>query len=62
MFDLIVTVKRGSASTFRPAWNRYRDIEAAREAASTLLREERVQRVLIVGNEVPFGFVEWQER
>jgi hypothetical protein len=62
MFDVIATVKRGSASSLLPTWPRYPSIDAARMAAAALLREERVQRVLIVRDEIPHGFVEWRDR
>jgi hypothetical protein len=62
MFRLVVTVKRGSASTLPPTWLRYATLEEARAAASALLREDRVQRVMIVREESPGGFVEWRER
>jgi hypothetical protein len=62
MFRLITTVKRGSASTLPPTWVRYPTIEEARAAATALLREDRVQRVMIVSDETPGGFVEWRDR
>lgn len=62
-FRLIVTVRRGSASGVGPAaWASYPTIEAAREAATALLKHERVQRVLIARDEAPPAFVEWVER
>jgi hypothetical protein len=62
MFQLVTTVKRGSASSFQQAWSRYPSIEAARTAATALLREDRVQRVMIVRNGLLPSFVEWCER
>ncbi len=62
MFSLVVTVKRGSASTYPAAWSRYASIEDARAAASALLREERVQRVMIVLDTASGSFVEWLDR
>ncbi len=62
MFELIVTVKRGSASSLLPTWSRYPDVASARLAASALLREERVQRILIVRRGIAPGFCEWLER
>jgi len=62
MFRLITTVRRGSASNLAPAWARYRTIESARAGANALLREERVQRVMIVRDEIPQTFVEWADR
>ena len=62
MFRLVVTVKRGSASTYPAVWRRYASIEDARAAASALLREERVQRVMIVLDIASGSFVEWTDR
>jgi hypothetical protein len=62
MFHLIATVKRGSASSLPGTWLRYPTVDAAREAAAGLLREDRVQRVMIVRDGIPGGFVEWRDR
>jgi hypothetical protein len=62
MFHLITMVKRGSASSLPGTWPRYPTVDAARVAAAALLREERVQRVMIVQDEAPKGFVEWRDR
>ena len=62
MFQLITTVRRGSASSLPGTWPRYSTIDAARAAAAALLREDRVQRVMVVQDEVPKGFVEWRDR
>jgi hypothetical protein len=62
MFQLIATMRRGSASGLAPAWARYSSIEAARGGVAALLRDERVLRVMIARNEVPPSFVEWVER
>ncbi len=59
MFRLIATVRRGTACQLPAAWARYPTLEAARAGVAALLREERVQRVTIVRNEVPPTFVEW---
>lgn len=59
MFKLITTMRRGSASELAAAWARYPSIEAARLGVATLLRDDRVLRVMIVRNEVPPAFVEW---
>lgn len=59
MFQLVTTVKRGSASPYPQAWMHYPSIEAARAAATVLLREERVQRVMIVRNGLQPAYVEW---
>ena len=62
MFNLIATVKRGSASSLPGTWPRYPTVDAARAAAAALLREDRVQRVMIVRDGDPKGFAEWLER
>jgi hypothetical protein len=62
MFRLVITVKRGSASGLAGAWLPYASIEEARTAAASLLREDRVQRVMIVLDEHPMTFVEWRDR
>jgi hypothetical protein len=62
MFHLITLVRRGSASSLPGTWPRYPTVDAARTAAAALLREERVQRVLIVRDDAPKGFVEWRDR
>ena len=62
MFKLISTMRRGSSSGLAAAWPRYPTIEAARVGTATLLRDERILRVMIVRNEVPPAFVEWVER
>ena len=62
MFHLIAVVRRGSASSLPGTWLRYPTVDAARVAAAAMLREERVQRVMIVANQDPKGFVEWRER
>jgi hypothetical protein len=62
MFRLVITVKRGSACPFSASWTRYPSIEDARAAAAAVLREERVQRVMIVRDIDPRGCVEWLER
>jgi len=59
MFQLVTTVKRGSASPFPQSWLRYPSVEAARVAATALLREDRVQRVMIVSSGLQPTFVEW---
>jgi hypothetical protein len=62
MFHLITTVRRGSASSLPATWPRYPSVDAARTAAAALLREDRVQRVMIVRDEISGGFVEWRDR
>ena len=62
MFKLVTTMRRGSSSGMPQAWARYASVEAARAGAAELLREDRVLRVMVVRNEIPQVFVEWQER
>jgi hypothetical protein len=62
MFRLIATVRRGTASDLAPAWARYPSIEAARAGAAALLREDVVQRFMIVRNGIAATFVEWSDR
>jgi hypothetical protein len=62
MFKLVTTMRRGSASGMPQAWARYASVETARTGAAELLREDRVLRVMVVRNEIPLAFVEWQER
>lgn len=62
MFKLVTTMRRGSASGMPQAWARYASVEAARLGAAELLKEDRVLRVMVVRNEIPLAFVEWQER
>ena len=59
MFKLIAGVKRGSASNLPATWPVYPTLEAARAGATSLMRNERVARVMIVRDEVPPAFVEW---
>ena len=62
VFKLITTMRRGSATDLAAAWARYPTIEAARLGTVTLLRDDRILRVMIVRNEIPPAFVEWAER
>jgi hypothetical protein len=62
VFKLITTMRRGSSSDVAAAWARYPTIEAARLGTATLLRDDRILRVMIVRNEIPPAFVEWAER
>ena len=62
MFKLITTMKRGNATDLPAAWARYATVEAARLGTATLLRDDRILRVMIVRNEVPPAFVEWVDR
>lgn len=58
-FRLIASVKRGSVPNMPEAWSVYTTIEGARTGAATLLRHERVTRVMVVRDELPRAFVEW---
>ncbi len=62
MFKLIATMRRGSATDLAAASARYPTIEAARLATETMLRDDRILRVMIVRNEIPPAFVEWVQR
>jgi hypothetical protein len=62
MFKLITTMRRGSSTGLAAAWARYPTVDAARLGVATLLRDDRVLRVMIVRNEIPPAFVEWAER
>ena len=62
MFKLISTMRRGSSTGVAAAWAHYATIEAARLGTATLLRDDRILRVMIVRNEVPPAFVEWADR
>jgi hypothetical protein len=62
MFRLIATMRRGSATGDAAVWARYETIEAARLGTATLLRDDRILRVMIVRNDIPPAFVEWSER
>jgi hypothetical protein len=62
MFKLITTMRRGSASNLAAAWTPYPSLEAARLGTVSLLRDDRVLRIMIVRNEIPPAFVEWAER
>jgi hypothetical protein len=62
MFRLIATMRRGSATNLAAASARYPTVEAARLGSATLLRDDRILRVMIVRNEIPPAFVEWADR
>jgi hypothetical protein len=55
-------MRRGSATDLAAAWARYPTLDAARVGTATLLRDDRILRVMIVRNQVPPSFVEWSER
>lgn len=62
MFRLVTTMKQGTASGLAPAVARYPTLDAARDGAALLLRNDRVLRVMIVRNELAGSFVEWRDR
>jgi hypothetical protein len=62
MFKLITTMRRGTSTDLAAAWARYPTLDAARVGTATLLRDDRILRVMIVRNEIPPAYVEWVER
>ena len=58
-YRLIASVKRGVASDFDEVCTSYPTVDAARAAAQSLIRHERVGHVLIARDDVPATFVEW---
>ena len=58
-YRLIASVKRGVASDFDEVCTSYPTVDAARVAAQSLIRQERVGHVLIARDDVPSSFVEW---
>lgn len=62
MFKLISTMRRGSSTGLAAAWACYPTIEAAHAGTASLLRDDRILRVMIVRDEVPPAFVQWVER
>ena len=61
MFKVIPTMRRGYATGIAEAW-RDPTVAAARLGIATLLRDDRILRVMIVRNEIPPAFVEWVDR
>lgn len=55
-------MKQGTASDLAQAVARYPTLEAARDGAALLLRNDRVLRVMIVRNALAASFVEWRDR
>ena len=53
MFKLMTTMKRGTARDVAAARARYPTLDAARIGTATLLRDERILRVMTVRNEIP---------
>jgi hypothetical protein len=62
MFRLIATMRRETATGLEAAWARSPTVEAAHLGTTTLLRDDRILRVMIGRNEIPPAFVEWVER
>jgi len=62
MFKLIATMRRGSSTGIAAASARYDTIDAARLGTTSLLRDDRILRAMIVRDEIPPAFVEWVER
>jgi hypothetical protein len=62
VFKLIATMRRGTSTDLAAAWAPYPTLEAARAGTATLLRDDRILRVMIVRNEIPPAYVEWVER
>lgn len=62
MFKLITTMRRGSSTGIPAAWAVYPTLAAAQAGTVTLLRDDRVARVMIVRDVIPPAFVEWVER
>ncbi len=62
MFRLITNV-RGGVTSFPLTARRYESLEDARAGAKKLMHEQqRVMRVMVVGDELSPRFVEWIER
>jgi hypothetical protein len=62
VFRLITTVRRGTACDLPAASARYPSLDAARAGVAALLRDERVQRVMIVRDDLRPTFIEWAAR
>jgi len=43
-------------------WSSYASLDAAREAAREMLRDDRVARVTVVTDTMPARFIEWVNR
>jgi hypothetical protein len=61
-FRLQANMRRGTGSSLRGTWSSYDSINAAREAAREMLRDDRVARVTVVTDTLPPRFVEWVNR
>ena len=53
MFKLIPTMRRGGSSNMPQAWARYATMADAHLGIATLLKDDRIVRVMIVRNEIP---------
>ena len=62
MFRLVSHRQARVCANLAGSWLPYATLEDARTAAAALLREERVQRVMIVRDALPMTFVEWRDR
>ncbi len=54
-------MRQGTASSIPETWTRYTSIEDARAGAKHMYHDDRVLRVMLVGDSVG-SFVEWIER
>ena len=61
-YRLQANMRRGTGSSLAGTWSPYLTIEAAREAAGEMLRDDRVVRVTVVEDVLPPRFVEWVNR
>ena len=60
-FRLRPIMKQGTASSIPETWTHYPTIEEARAGAKLMYHDDRVQRVLVVTDDIG-SFVEWVER
>lgn len=60
-YRLRPTMKQGTASSIPETWVHYTSIDDARAAAARMYRDDRVLRVMLVGDSTG-TFVEWLER
>ena len=51
MFRLIATMRCGASANIAEAWARCPTLDAARLGSAALLRDDRILRVMIAGNE-----------
>jgi hypothetical protein len=61
-FRLLPIVKQGTAASMPETWTHYSSIEQARTSARLMYHYDRVQRVMVVSDNVAGSFVEWIER